>query len=96
MLFRPPDFYEKNNIQAMLGQKIMALNINEHIIELEDGRTIAWEKLLLATGGSPILPEMAGIDLEGVFTFTTLDDAKAIDQFLSRFGKKVRASKSRS
>ena len=91
MLFRPPDFYEKNNIQVILGQKVTVLNIDKHAINLRDGRTITWEKLLLATGGLPIVPEIEGIGLKGVFTFTTLDDAKAIDQFLNHYHRKVRA-----
>jgi len=92
MLFRPPDFYEKNNIQAILGQKVTGLNIDKHNVRLEDGRKISWEKLLLATGGSPIIPGIDGIGLKGVFTFTTLDDAKAIDEFLNEYhSRKVRA-----
>jgi NAD(P)H-nitrite reductase large subunit len=82
MLFRPADFYEKNYIRAILGQKAEELDIGRHAIRLENKRTIAWEKLLLATGGSPIVPQIKGIDCSGVFTFTTLDDAKAIDQYL--------------
>jgi len=91
MLFRPPNFYEENNIQAILGQKVTELNIDKHAIKLEGGRTITWEKLLLATGGLPIIPKIDGIGLKGVFTFTKLDDAKAIGQFLSRYHRKVRA-----
>ena len=51
MLFRPPDFYEKNNIWVLLGNKVAGLDADKHTIKLEDGRTIGWEKLLLATGG---------------------------------------------
>ncbi len=91
MLFRPPDFYEKNNIRAILGQKVTELNVDKHAIKLEDGKTINWEKLLLATGGLPIMPEIEGIELKGVFTFTTLDDAKAIDDFLDHYHGEVRA-----
>ena len=91
MLFRPADFYEKNCVEAILGQRVTQLDIEAHLVKLEDGRQITWEKLLLATGGSPIVPEMEGIESEGVFTFITLDDAKAIDQFLSHFGRKVKA-----
>jgi len=83
MLFRPADFYDKNRIQAILGQKVEELDIDKHAVRLENGRTIAWGRLLLATGGSPIVPQVEGIDRSGVFTFITLDDARAIDQYLS-------------
>jgi len=83
MLFRPADFAEKNRIQTILGQKVKQVNIGEHTIRLENGRKIAWEKLLLATGGLPIVPQIEGINHSGVFTFGTLDEAKAIDQYLS-------------
>ncbi len=91
MLFRPPDFYEKNNISTILGEKAVKLDSNAHTARLEGGRTLGWDKLLLATGGTPIVPPIPGVKLQGVFTFTTLDDAKAIDQFLNRYGRKVRA-----
>ncbi len=91
MLYRPPDFYQENNIKATLGQKVTGLNINRRNIKLEDGRTITWEKLLLATGGSPIIPKVEGIELKGVFTFNKLDDAKAIDQFLSQYRREIKA-----
>ncbi|MFC1988023.1 NAD(P)/FAD-dependent oxidoreductase [Chloroflexota bacterium] len=89
MMFRPPDFYEKNNIQAILGQKVTELNIDKHTIKLKGDKTITWEKLLLATGGLPIIPKIDGIGLKGVFTFTTLDDAKAIDGFLNGYPKRT-------
>jgi NAD(P)H-nitrite reductase large subunit len=89
MLFRPADFYEKKNIQAILGQAVKRLDTAAHTVELDDGRRIAWDKLLLATGGLPIVPEIEGIRREGVFTFTTLDDAKAIDEFLHQYPKRA-------
>jgi NAD(P)H-nitrite reductase large subunit len=84
MLFRPADFYEKNRIQTILGQKAEEVDINEHTVRLGKGRKIGWQKLLLATGGSPIVPQVEGANHSGVFTFGTLDDTKAIDQYLSR------------
>ncbi len=86
MLFRPPDFYETNNIRTFLVRKVQRLDINNHIIELKSDEKIAWDKLLLATGGSPVFPRIKGMGTRGVFTFTTLNDAKAIDHFLHRSG----------
>jgi NAD(P)H-nitrite reductase large subunit len=91
MLFRPPDFYEKNRVRNILGEKVVQVNPDEHTVGLEGGRLIAWQKLLLATGGSPVVPGMEGIGLKGVFTFNKLDDAKAIDRFLNQYRRKLRA-----
>jgi len=91
MLYRPADFYEKNKIKTAFGDKVAQINFNEHNIELESGRTIAWQKLLLATGGVPIVPGMEGKDLKGVFTFTTLGDAEAIDKFLKQRQGRIKA-----
>ncbi len=90
LLYRPADFYNKNRISLMLGQKATTLDSKNHTVKLADGRTITWQKLLLATGGSPIVPAVEGTGLKGVFTFTTLDDARAIDGFLN-YHKGVRA-----
>ena len=89
MLFRPADFYERNNICTLLGTKVAALDVEKRTVRLEDERTVNWEKLLLAIGGAPIVPQIKGIDRSAVFTFTTLDDAKEIAQFLHRFRSRV-------
>jgi len=84
MLYRPADFYEKNNIQAIFGERVARVDFSGHSLKLKSGRKLEWQKLLLATGGSPIVPRMEGGELKGVFTFTKLDDAKAIDKFLNK------------
>jgi NAD(P)H-nitrite reductase large subunit len=89
ILFRPPDFYDQNNIIFLPGKKVSHLDLDHQTIWLEDGEQIAWEKLLLAVGGKPIFPRMKGSSKRGVFTFTNLDDAKAIDRFLDNVRKAV-------
>ena len=91
MAYRKPDFYDKNNIKTLLGEKVIQVNPGERTARLESGTTLAWQKLLLATGGTPILPAMEGNRLKGIFTFNRLDDAKAIDGFLNRHRRKVKA-----
>ncbi len=91
MLYRPPDFYEKNRIDTVLGEKVIKIDCDGHTVKLAGGREISWENLLLATGGTPIVPRMDGIDLKGIFTFNKLDDAKAIDEYLEGRGSRSRA-----
>jgi NAD(P)H-nitrite reductase large subunit len=89
ILFRPPDFYDQNNIIFLPGKKVTHLELDHQSAQSEDGEQIAWEKLLLAVGGKPIIPKMKGSDKRGVFTFTTLDDAKAVERFLENRRKAV-------
>ena len=91
MLYRSIDFYENNNIKTVFGERVIRLDTGEHNVKLENGLRLTWQKLLLATGCSPIIPGIEGTDLEGVFTFNKLDDARAIDEFLNRYTKKIRA-----
>lgn len=90
MLYRPVDFYVQNNSVFLSGKKVTHLELSQRTTQVENGEQIAWEKLLLATGGKPIVPRMKGDDKRGIFTFTSLDDAKAIDEYLeSGAGKAV-------
>jgi NAD(P)H-nitrite reductase large subunit len=82
ILFRPADFYSRNGIEHMLDRKVEHLNLERRIVQMASGEQIIWKKLLLATGGVPIVPKMRGGDKEGVFTFLTLKDAMAIDAFV--------------
>jgi NAD(P)H-nitrite reductase large subunit len=89
ILFRPVDFYEQNNILFLPSKKVTHLELDSRTASLGNDGQITWEKLLLAVGGKPIFPKMKGSDKTGVFTFTNLDDAKAIDRFLDNRRKAV-------
>jgi NAD(P)H-nitrite reductase large subunit len=89
MLFRPLEFYSQNNITSILGKKVKSLGLGDRTAEMENGEHISWEKLLIASGGVPIVPKMEGAGKRGIFTFTTLDDAKAIDEFIENANSAV-------
>jgi NAD(P)H-nitrite reductase large subunit len=89
MLYRPPDFYDRNAILFLSGKKLTHLEPDSRTASLDDDERISWEKLLLAVGGKPIFPRMKRSDKAGVFTFTNLDDAKAVDGFLDSRRKAV-------
>ncbi len=91
MAYRQVDFYENNKINAILGEKVIRVDPGKRTVKLESGTTLTWQKLLLATGGTPIFPDMEGNRLKGVFTFNRLDDAKDIDDFLNQYRTSTRA-----
>jgi NAD(P)H-nitrite reductase large subunit len=75
---RNEEFWKQNNVEAIIGKKATALNLQEKTVQLEGGEKVAYEKLLLATGGKPFVPKTEGSEKDGVFTFTTVCDAQSI------------------
>ncbi|MEW5947024.1 MAG: FAD-dependent oxidoreductase [bacterium] len=57
-------------------------------VRLSDGRELPYDKLVMATGGSPVVPPIEGRDLDGVFTFRSLSDAEKMAVFITE--KKVK------
>jgi NAD(P)H-nitrite reductase large subunit len=78
MKCKTDDFWKINNAEIRIGKKAVSLNLTEKTLSLEDGETVAYEKLLLATGGKPFVPKMEGQDKDGVFTFTNILDAQRL------------------
>lgn len=48
------------------------------LVTCSDGRDIAYDHLVLATGSAPFVPPVPGHDLDGVFVYRTLDDLDAL------------------
>lgn len=74
------DFYQKNDFQTLFGRdyRVVELDADGHMVNLAGGDQISYGKCLVATGSSPFVPETPGLgNQENVFTFTTLDQAKA-------------------
>ncbi len=89
MLYCAPDFYEKNKIETIYRSQAKKLDVQRQTVALSDGTKISWEKLLLSVGGLPIVPKTPGMELKGVFTFMTLDDAKNISSYLNGYRGRV-------
>jgi len=82
MPYLQSDFYKENNVELILNKKAQELDINKKEVILSDGKRIPFDRLLIATGGTPIISEIKGRDSEGVFTFTKWSDAEAIAHYI--------------
>jgi NAD(P)H-nitrite reductase large subunit len=74
------DHYAKLRIDLMRGVRAKAVDVAKKSVTLDDGSTLAYDRLLIATGSSPASPPIPGIDSEGVLHCWTLKDARAIAQ----------------
>lgn len=71
------DHFGRLGIEVTRG-RVTRVDADAHQVILDDGATQAYDRLLLATGSSPALPPLPGIDGANVATCWTLADARAI------------------
>ncbi|HXQ90841.1 MAG TPA: FAD-dependent oxidoreductase [Acidimicrobiales bacterium] len=76
---RPPEKIDALGLDLRLGQRAVALDVEGHALELDDGSTLRYGGLVLATGAHPRLLPNAD-SLAGVHTLRTLEDSIAIGQ----------------
>jgi NADPH-dependent 2,4-dienoyl-CoA reductase/sulfur reductase-like enzyme len=74
---------------AFLHGRAVALDTVGHLLTLSDGRTLAYDALLLATGAPAMLPDIPGTQLQGVVTLDRLDDANRILSLAKRARRAV-------
>lgn len=80
--------FETLKITVLRGVRAKVLDSAKRTLELSDGNTLAFDKLLIATGSSPATPPIPGINGPGVHSCWTLADARAIAN-LAQPGAKV-------
>jgi len=78
MAYRDKDFYQKNNVKTILGVKAVSIDENKKNVMLENGDSVSYDKLLIATGGKPFVPPISGLEKKNIQTFIKLDEAKSL------------------
>ena len=83
MNYRSLDFYDKNNTELIYAT---AEKIDAKKGEVTfDGKKTTFDKLCLATGSSPFIPKMNGLEnVKSKFTFMTMDDSLALEKALKK------------
>ena len=75
---RPPEFFEENKIELLLGARATGIDLAKKCVIVEGGKTYAYDALLLATGADPVKLTIPGSDLPHVHYLRTLADSRAI------------------
>ncbi|XP_046386365.1 apoptosis-inducing factor 3 isoform X2 [Ischnura elegans] len=84
---RTPEFYEEHGIEVINGTEATGVDTNARTVKLNKGADVSYDKLFIATGSTPRVPELPGVNLENVLTLRTIVDANKIAE--KSKGKKV-------
>ena len=84
LLFKPPSFYDTENIEIRLNTCVAAIDRDLQTVLTSSGETIAYDALVLALGSRVRQLTVPGSNLPGVHTLRTIDDVDAIRASLER------------
>jgi 3-phenylpropionate/trans-cinnamate dioxygenase ferredoxin reductase subunit len=77
-LSQPLDFYAENGIETRFGVRATRVDAAEKVVELDHGERVAYDKLLVATGGRNRRVSIPGIELGGIYGLRTVADSDRI------------------
>ncbi|MBX7057862.1 MAG: FAD-dependent oxidoreductase [Leptospirales bacterium] len=75
---RPRQDYDSMKIELLTGRRVGRIDTAAKKAFLEDGSSLSFDRLILATGASALRPPIVGANHPRVCTLRTLSDAKAI------------------
>jgi NAD(P)H-nitrite reductase large subunit len=73
-----PEWYEERDIDLELNTHVTGLDPDAHELTTHEGDTYEYDKLLVATGGTPAQLPVGNSDADGIHHFWTFEDARAI------------------
>ena len=85
MNYRGADFYEKMGCDVFYGKKVIQIHTDSKNVVLDDGATLPYTEVCVATGSAPFIPPFEGLDtVEKKFSFMTLDDTFALEKAINK------------
>jgi 3-phenylpropionate/trans-cinnamate dioxygenase ferredoxin reductase subunit len=84
-----PQWYAEHHIDVIEGIPATGLDVVGHTVALQDGRTLRFDRLLLATGSAARRSAVPGADAAGIHYLRTVDDSESLRTALQKGGHKV-------
>lgn len=80
-------WYDQHGIRLHTGETVTKINTQTKDVETASGMKESYDILILATGSSPFIPPIPGVDKERVMSFRTVDDCTRMAQYSKQYGK---------
>ena len=74
----PAAWYDDKGINLVVGERVADINRTSKTITTVKDRVFSYDYLVLATGSSPFVPPIKGVEKEGVFVYRTIEDLEGM------------------
>ncbi len=75
-----PGFFEREDMVLRLNAKVVGIDRVAKTAALADGSSVAYDRLVLATGSYPFVPPVPGADRKDCFVYRTIEDLEAMQE----------------
>ncbi|MEC5399610.1 nitrite reductase large subunit NirB [Uliginosibacterium sp. H1] len=73
-----PGFFERTRFNLKLKSRAVSIDRRARTVTTADGETLAYDKLVIASGSNPFVPPVPGRDRDNCFVYRTIEDLEAM------------------
>jgi len=84
----PAEWYADNAIELITGERVADISRSDKTITTAKDRQFFYDYLVLATGSSPFVPPIKGVEKEGVFVYRTIEDLEGMLAYAAKLKAK--------
>ena len=78
LVLYPQAYFDGMKIRFLTGTKAVGIDTEKKIVKTEEGESLEYDSLVIATGADALKPPIPGLDKKGVFFGRTIADSKPI------------------
>ncbi len=82
-------WYADNQVELRTGSRVVKIETDKQMVISEQGESIPYTKLIVATGARSNIPPFKGIDKQGVYALRSLEDALRLKEAIKTAKKAV-------
>ena len=78
------EWFQSRGIELVTNARVEGIDREHKRLRLADGRTQTYDRLVIATGSLPLVPDIENVNTPGVFVFRTIEDCQLISSYARR------------
>ncbi|MCH7293761.1 nitrite reductase small subunit NirD [Acinetobacter higginsii] len=81
IMLHPHAWYHDKGIQFIADDPAIKIDRTRKVVHTEKGESVDYDRLIIATGSSPFIPPVQGVDLKGVISFRDIYDVNTMIKY---------------
>lgn len=81
IMLHPHAWYDDKGIQLIADDPAIRIDRTRKVVHTEKGECVDYDRLIIATGSTPFIPPVQGVDLKGVISFRDIYDVNTMIKY---------------